>query len=138
MSKKDKGYDDSLIEEILEIIKDQNDDRDITREDFDKIQRAIKDHAYYDQDEVYFDDVEEYCSWNMDSWERRDLLRTLGVSDDDKDEIHEMVADVEIKTLDDEYRMELLLKMYKSSGSITELEKMVRASHINKLNNVVL
>jgi hypothetical protein len=135
---KDKGYDDSLIEEIVAIIKDRNDGRDITGEDFNKIQSAIKDHAYYDNDDVYFEEVQDYCSWNMDSWERKELLDTLGVSDNDTDEIHEMLSEVGIGSLDDEYRMQLLLKMYKSSCSITDLERMIRASELDKLNNVVL
>ena len=132
MEEKDKGYDDALINEIIAVLET----RDIEVSDFNKIQSAIKQHGYYDQDEVEWDDVENYISWECDAWERQKLLEMMGC--DEQDQPHKLLQDVGIGTLDDEFRMELLLKMYKSTCSITELENMIRASHVEKLGNVVL
>lgn len=133
--KKDNGYDDSLIDEVIAILENEG-DRDMTVSHFNLIQRAIKYHAYYDRDDVEWEEVEDYLNWNIDAWERNELFRLLGVSEEE--DPHELLAEVEINTLDDECRMELLMKLYKSTTNIAELEKMIRASHIEKLNNTIL
>jgi len=130
--KKNKGYDDELIDEIIAVLEKL----DIEGRDFYRIEDAIKNHAYYEKD-VNFEDVEDYIGWNMDAWERDDLMGLIGCNCDDNGP-HKLLQDVEIKTLDDEYKIELLLKMYKSSCSISELEKMVRVSKLENLNNIIL
>lgn len=138
-NKKDGGYDESLIDEIVAVIKEK-DGKEISGEDFDRIESAMKDHCYYERDEVYWDDITEYLNWNINSWERDELINLMGVTDNDYeyDEAHEMVSNVEVKTLDDVYRMELLLKLYKSTNNISELENMIRGSVVSKMSNVVL
>lgn len=133
--KKDNGYDDSLIDEVIAILEDEG-DRDMTVSHYNRIQNAVKEHCFYDRDETDWDDVENYIDFNIDVWERRQLFRMLGVNEEE--DPHPLLAEVEINTLDDECRMELLMKLYKSTTNIAELEKMIRASHIEKLNNTIL
>ena len=134
---KDGGYDSSLIDEIVSVIKGE-DGKEIDTKDFNRIQSAVKDFHWYERDDIEFDEVLEYCNWGMDSWEREQILDELEVSDNNNLDVAEMISEVEINTLDDEYRMELLLKMYKMTSNLEELENMVRGSVVTKMCNVIL
>ena len=135
--KKDGGYDESLIDEIVAVLKEE-DGKEISTRDYNRIESSVKEHYHYERDDIDFDEIIEYCDWGMDYWERKQILDSLCVSDNNNDEVADMVADIRIETLDDEYRMELLLKLYKTTCSITELENMLRGSVLTKMSNVIL
>ncbi len=129
MSKEKKEYDDKIIKDVIKLI----DDRDILGHDFIELEEALKGHYYHTKDDADWGEVMEYLNYELDSWERAEVLEILGVR-----EKNEILGQFEAMTLNDTYKLEILMKLYKESSSISELENMLKDSTNEKLKYTVL
>jgi hypothetical protein len=129
MSKEKKEYDDKIIKDVIKLI----DDRDILGHDFIELEEALKGHYYHTKDDADWGEVLEYIQYDLNGWERSDVLKVLGVK-----EYNEIFDNFEVTTLDDKYKLELLMKLYKESSTTSELENMLKDSTNEKLKYTVL
>lgn len=126
----EKDYSDACLKEVIDLL----DSGKITFEDFNRLQNSVKEHFYYDEDvrDVEFEDVMEYLEWDLNSWERERLLTFLGINDD------ELKYSFGINTLDDEYRFEMVMKLFNLSTSEKELESFIKSDILEKLKYVII
>lgn len=101
----------------------------LTYSEFVDIQDTLKDHPYYDEDwdESYTDfyNVEEFVKCcEPHEWSQLKVAAE-GIGAD-------IFDDLEIKTLADIQRAELLIKLYNSTSSIAELEGMLKKKFRNE------
>jgi hypothetical protein len=124
----EKDYSDACLKEVIELL----DSGKITIKDFNRLQNSVKDHHYYDEDirDVEFEDVMEYLEWGLNSWERERLLMFLGVNDD------ELKYGLGVKSLDDEYRFEMVMKLFKLGTSEKELESFIKPEILEKIKYI--
>lgn len=111
----------SLVERIVDII----DNDELTLREYNQIQSAVKNHVLYDYDdlEVEFDDVKDYINYAItdDEW---DCLKELY-----GEAYTSSLRDIEIKTLDDEQRVELLAKLYNETTNYPELRLAINSKY---------
>lgn len=124
----EKDYSVACLKEVIDLL----DSGKITINDFNRLQNSVKLHHYYDEDvrDVEFEDVMEYLEWDLNSWERDRLLTFLGVNDD------ELKYSLGIKSLDDEYRFEMVMKLFKLGTSEKELESFIKPEILEKIKYV--
>jgi hypothetical protein len=127
---KEKDYNDACLKEVIELLESGN----IDYKDFNKLQSAVKWHDYYDEDkpEIEFDDVLDYINWNMSHWERERLLEAMDVHEPET--LKEWVG---VLTLDDEYRFNLVMRLFKGSCSERELESFIKPEALEKIKHIL-
>lgn len=109
-----------LVDKIVDLI----DDDELTLKEFLKIQSAVKSHIFYDNDgEIEFEDVKEYVSWAIDQDEWDCLKEIYGET------YSSVFDDIEVKTLDDEQRLQLLSKVYNETSNYPELRMVINSKY---------
>lgn len=79
------------------------------------------------------EDVIDYLNGGLSSQEYNEIAETLGYGN-----IYENFFKVDVKTLSEEYQMDLLLKLYKEASSIEELENMIKPEYLEKVRYSLL
>lgn len=108
------------VDNIVDLI----DNDELSYSEFIDIENSVKGHLHFDDDdyEVTFGDVKEYLYESIyKEDEINEVCSILGVPYD--------ILDVDVKTLADRMRLNMLLELYNKTSSIEELEKL-----INKLD----
>lgn len=124
-----KEYNSVCVNEVINILET----KEIELKDFRRLEDALKWHRYYEEEEkeTSFADVIEYLNWNLSHYERERILDELNV--DEEVDINELVG---IKTLDDVFKFELLMKLFKTASSTTELESWIKPEILEKVKFV--
>lgn len=125
----EKTYNEACINEVIQLIRNE----EISLIDFNKIENEVKNHSNYEYDQftAEWEDVVDYVEYYLGSWERETLLNLLGVK-----EVDEMNHEIGVKTLDDRYRFELVMKLFKLSGNEMELESFIKPEVLEKLKDI--
>jgi hypothetical protein len=84
--------------------------------------------------EIDIHDVEDFIEWEADRWDKERIARMCGYEDIDI----EAVQKIEIKTLDDQYKFELVAKLFKTYGTSMELEAALGSELLKKIEYVVV
>jgi len=125
----EKIYNEACVNEVIQLIRDE----EISLVDFNRIENEVKNHSNYEHDlyTAEWEDVLDYVEYYLGSWERETLLNILGVK-----EVDETNREVGINTLDDRYRFELVMKLFKLSGNELELESFIKPEVLEKVKDV--
>lgn len=118
-----------ILREVNEILSIGDDNElGLTYGEFDYLLETMKDHPYYDDDywpeDVEFSDVKGY----VETCEPHEWSELVEVVEGDGAAIFH---DLEVKTLADIQRAELLIKLYNNTSSVAELEKMLKKKFRN-------
>lgn len=87
-------------------------------------------------DHMRVDDVIEFLNYSS-TWEKNKIEECLGKNDYEEmfEEIGKVkgLVDLEVKTLDDVMRLEILLKVYSQTNTLSELEELLGSNITNKI-----
>lgn len=129
---------ENLINNVENIIKTEN----LSYYDFFRLKESIKTSPWYESDEPDTDDLIEMLSCNYISMNQKDKLLDLCEASDYYELIEENnrleSSTLKPKTLDDEYKNEIVLKLLKVTSSSQELEELLGEEVMNKIKYLVL
>ena len=129
---------ENLINNVENIIKTEN----LSYYDFFRLKESIKTSPWYEGDEPDTDDLIEMLSCNYISINQKDKLLDLCEASDYYELIEENnrleSSTLKPKTLDDEYKNEIVLKLLKVTSSSQELEELLGEEVMNKIKYLVL
>lgn len=129
---------ENLINNVENIIKTEN----LSYYDFFRLKESIKTSPWYEGDEPDTDDLIEMLSCNYISMNQKDKLLDLCEASDYYELIEENnrleSSTLKPKTLDDEYKNEIVLKLLKVTSSSQELEELLGEEVMNKIKYLVL
>jgi hypothetical protein len=108
---------------------------EFNREQFDRIKDIVEGHHWH---ETYIDieDVEDYIDFNSNVWDRKAIASMCGY-EYTKEDVEEARI-LPITTLDEQYKVELLMKLFKAYGSSMELESALGSELVKKLEHVLI
>ncbi len=130
---------EDLINNVENIIKTEN----LSYYDFFRLKESIKTSPWYEGDEPDTDDLIEMLSCSYISMNQKDKLLDLCEASDYYELIEEnnrleSSSSLKTKTLDDEYKNEIVLKLLKVTSSSQELEELLGEEVMNKIKYLVL
>jgi len=130
---------DDLINNVENIIKTDN----LSYFNFFKLKEAVKLSPWNEGDEPDSDDLIEMLSCSYISMNQKDKLLDLCEASDYYELIEEnnrleSSSFLKPKTLDDEYKNEIVLKLLKVTSSSQELEELLGEEVMNKIKYLVL
>lgn len=128
-----------ITENAINLVIELIDNGLISITDYRRIEHVVKESHRFDNS-IDYDDVEEFCGY-MDTYDRRNLLNTMGIDENEIDRIKTRLEDLELDeftSLHEEMKFEMYKKLAKVFSSPHELEEALTEEAREKIKYVII